>query len=249
MSFRLIAEAWASGVPPIDRLVLVALADWANESGQCWPSMPTIAEKTGVDVRTARRVMARLEAGGCISTIRKPGRGILYTVHPGHAVPPDTLSPRTENTQTPDTLSPNTPRTVSNRDKSVRAKTRPAAASGSRLASDFAPPNEWIEWAMAERGWTAADVSAEADVFRDYWVAQPGAAGRKADWLATWRNWVRRSRRQSSITGGEHGQRTFGDRRGGGAGAARDRGRPLDGFVAALREVQAGGNAHDDGRG
>ncbi|MGR9087307.1 MAG: hypothetical protein ACU841_09570 [Gammaproteobacteria bacterium] len=27
--------------------------------------------------------------------------------------------------------------------------------------------------------------------FRDYWIAQPGAKGRKLDWQATWRNWVR----------------------------------------------------------
>lgn len=28
--------------------------------------------------------------------------------------------------------------------------------------------------------------------FRDYWVAQPGMRGCKADWETTWRNWVRR---------------------------------------------------------
>lgn len=28
--------------------------------------------------------------------------------------------------------------------------------------------------------------------FRDYWVSTPGAKGRKSDWIATWRNWVRR---------------------------------------------------------
>jgi len=35
-----------------------------------------------------------------------------------------------------------------------------------------------------------------ADGFRDYWIAQGGAKGRKADWDATWRNWVRNQRRQ-----------------------------------------------------
>jgi hypothetical protein len=30
-----------------------------------------------------------------------------------------------------------------------------------------------------------------AERFRDYWIAQPGVKGRKADWSATWRNWVR----------------------------------------------------------
>lgn len=31
-------------------------------------------------------------------------------------------------------------------------------------------------------------------VFHDHWRAQPGAKGRKVDWQATWRNWLRRSR-------------------------------------------------------
>jgi general stress protein YciG len=37
------------------------------------------------------------------------------------------------------------------------------------------------------------DVAArrELDKFRDYWIAQPGAKGRKKDWQATWRNWLR----------------------------------------------------------
>lgn len=33
---------------------------------------------------------------------------------------------------------------------------------------------------------------AATDAFIDYWKAQPGQRGRKTDWLATWRNWMRR---------------------------------------------------------
>ena len=36
------------------------------------------------------------------------------------------------------------------------------------------------------------NADAVAAQFRDYWHAQPGAKGRKADWDATWRNWCRR---------------------------------------------------------
>ena len=36
----------------------------------------------------------------------------------------------------------------------------------------------------------------QAEIFRDYWVAQPGVKGRKANWSATWRNWVRRASEQ-----------------------------------------------------
>jgi hypothetical protein len=33
-----------------------------------------------------------------------------------------------------------------------------------------------------------------ADCFVDYWIAQPGAKGRKADWSATWRVWIAKER-------------------------------------------------------
>jgi hypothetical protein len=33
-----------------------------------------------------------------------------------------------------------------------------------------------------------------ADEFRDYWISVPGSKGVKLDWLATWRNWIRRSK-------------------------------------------------------
>jgi len=29
-------------------------------------------------------------------------------------------------------------------------------------------------------------------LFHDYWVAQTGQKAIKADWIATWRNWLRR---------------------------------------------------------
>jgi len=36
-------------------------------------------------------------------------------------------------------------------------------------------------------------VDQELERFIDYWISQPGARGRKVNWQATWRNWLRRS--------------------------------------------------------
>jgi len=77
-----------------------------------------------------------------------------------------------------------------------------AEARGTRLPTDFVMPDDWIEWAMSERAWTRQDAENEASNFHDHWIAKPGKDGRKIDWAATWRNWVRNSRRQA------HGQRT-----------------------------------------
>ena len=35
--------------------------------------------------------------------------------------------------------------------------------------------------------------------FYDYWISKPGAGGRKSDWSATWRMWVRK---ESAATAG-----------------------------------------------
>ncbi|GAB3832838.1 helix-turn-helix domain-containing protein [Dactylosporangium cerinum] len=66
MSIRVMTWVWdnstASGN---DRLVLLAIADNAgDDGGNAWPSLHTLARKTLLDVRTVRRALRRLEAGG-----------------------------------------------------------------------------------------------------------------------------------------------------------------------------------------
>lgn len=60
---------------------------------------------------------------------------------------------------------------------------------GTRLSSDWSPSLADIEFCQTER--PDLEVAITAARFKDYWVAQPGAKGRKSDWQATWRNWVR----------------------------------------------------------
>jgi hypothetical protein len=82
--------------------------------------------------------------------------------------------------------------------KANNAMPKPArseTAKGTRLGSDFELPDDWINWAIGERGWKLADARQEAMAFVDYWAAASGARGVKNDWLATWRNWCRRSDR------------------------------------------------------
>lgn len=73
------------------------------------------------------------------------------------------------------------------------------ATRGSRLPSDWTLPEDWREWATTEllshgAGLPAAMdwVARAADRFRDHWLGKSGKDGVKADWEATWRNWVRR---------------------------------------------------------
>lgn len=77
-----------------------------------------------------------------------------------------------------------------------------AAQRANRLPKTFSVPDDWLEWAVENRGWTYADAAAEAASFVDYWHAKSGRDATKLDWLATWRNWCRNSRRQARQTAG-----------------------------------------------
>lgn len=58
--------AWAQQLPPRVKLVLMSLADAADDHGVCWPSVPTLARKCGVTTRTVRRAIQHLIASGLL---------------------------------------------------------------------------------------------------------------------------------------------------------------------------------------
>jgi hypothetical protein len=67
MSIRLMTDVWDTAVSPATtRLVLLALADQANDEGVCWPFMATIASRAGCGLSTARKACAELENQGLL---------------------------------------------------------------------------------------------------------------------------------------------------------------------------------------
>jgi len=74
-------------------------------------------------------------------------------------------------------------------------------ARGARLALSSLPA-EWRDWANRER--PDLDADATWQIFHDHWIAIAGTRGCKSDWLATWRNWVRR---ETASPGGHNGHR------------------------------------------
>jgi len=76
--------------------------------------------------------------------------------------------------------------------KPLTNKPESSAARGTRLPEDWRPSSEDQEFCRKER--PDLRLSEVAGRFYDYWKAVPGAKGRKIDWSATWRNWVRDER-------------------------------------------------------
>ena len=51
-------------------------------------------------------------------------------------------------------------------------------------------PDEWREYSLKTR--PDLNPASVFEDFKDYWVSMAGSKGVRADWLATWRGWVRR---------------------------------------------------------
>lgn len=109
---------------------------------------------------------------------------------------------------------------------------------GTRLTDDWRPPPDYIAFALTE-GFSEAEAYREADRFRDYWISKTGQQARKADWLATWRNWCRNSKDKRSGASGPSGG--TGGRNGGHADPVRIRNQ-------LIRELTPEDDVSTDGR-
>jgi hypothetical protein len=81
--------------------------------------------------------------------------------------------------------------------KSQPDSTRSSSSSktiGTRLPIDWVLPKAWGDWALAERKDLTADmIRRESEQFKDHWIANANQKnGKKADWKAAWRTWIRR---------------------------------------------------------
>lgn len=71
MSIAVMARVWRDfpGSGGSELLAMLALADWSDDEGRCWPSMTSIAEKTRLSRSQAQRVIHALIDRGYLSVI------------------------------------------------------------------------------------------------------------------------------------------------------------------------------------
>jgi hypothetical protein len=217
MSLRATAWAWTQKAPTHGaKLVLLALADHADEIGLCWPSLERVASMTGLSVRAVRMALRDLEASVMITTDQNRGRGNTsryalcingaavnpakpsgFTPEKEEAVagfdPEENRQMATENRQS---TTQNRQSTTENRKQLPPEPSEPSGtikepsvrARGARLDADWWPTPSDQTFARD----LGLDPMITADSFRDYWTARTGAGASKLDWSATWRNWCRR---------------------------------------------------------
>lgn len=82
MSVRAMTRVWELDLPDSDKIVLLALADCANDEGHCWPSVASLTRKCSKSERTIQAAIKRLVDEGLLLRREVPGKGCNYTVLP-----------------------------------------------------------------------------------------------------------------------------------------------------------------------
>lgn len=85
MSHHLVNLAWQKDLPHAPKIVLLALADFAQQStGECFPSIRVLSAKCGLSASGVRSQIKLLEAADLIGVTDRDGSN-LYRVKLGGA--------------------------------------------------------------------------------------------------------------------------------------------------------------------
>lgn len=184
MSIALISATWELAIPSTEKMVLMCLADYANDDGEnCWPAISTIARKCSKGERTIQGAIKWLAAEGYLIAQERPGRSTAYHLNPRKICTPAKSAPPQKTAQTPADSAPKPPRTTN---------TNTRGAGAMRLPPDWQPKPLPADVAEGVACWKAGAIEREMARFRDWAASAPGSKGVKSDWDATWRNWLRR---------------------------------------------------------
>ncbi len=193
MSIALMSAVWPLEIPPTPKFVLIALADSAWDNGYTYPSIDTLCKRTSFGRTAVIDAVKWLESNGFLRADRDSGRNTRYYVLVDANQSASRTSTGNGPVRLPDPTSPPAgPDPSARRTLTQKNRKEPIDDErASRLTTDSLPP-EWSDYCRQKRPELVPQETWER--FRDYWRSVPGAKGRKLDWAATWRNWVRECR-------------------------------------------------------
>ncbi|MFV1536936.1 helix-turn-helix domain-containing protein [Phaeobacter sp. JH204B] len=229
MSIRVMSAVFESEtLGATERLIMLALADHADDEGRCYPSIARLCQRTGLGERAVQTNIRKLQLQGYVEIIPGAGRNgsNLYFVRPTPAPDapphemhpaPDAPPPRMKCTSTPapdapkpsiTIIEPSLPLVAPQPEKPKKPKTY-------RLPEEWVPDDEYREFAR-ELNLTDADIEEIADDFRTYWTELNTVKSRKTKrgWFQAWRNrcrdvapkFIRNRRMAGQAYPGRHGQ-------------------------------------------
>jgi len=180
------------------RLVLLAIADHQGEIG-AWPSISTLARMVNASERSVQRDIQDLVALGELTvevqnapTNRQYKSNLYWVTLPGVT---ELRSGVTDDASGVTDLASGV--TAGGALTITKPLLKPLLNSY-RLPEDWQPKENDI--LIMKEHFPSIDLKLETHAFRDYWASVAGARGKKADWDATWRNWIRNSYKRHKPT-------------------------------------------------
>lgn len=171
-------QVWRMDLQTSDKMVLLALADAANDEGVTWLAVCSrkegkldLLKKTSLSERTIQASIKRLCEAGHLSRCEKPGRGVIYTVTPANTAPPQPLRPANE-APTPATTAGKPSVTI------IPVSNETVGARQKRVQTFRFVPESWMpspkhgETAASE-GMTAEQMAYQATRFREHEFKKP----------------------------------------------------------------------------
>lgn len=211
MSNKALHWAWELPLRATDKFVLIALADMADEEHSCFPGQKTLAGMVGASLSTVERALKKLENDGLLTRQERRNAsgyktsdryylsvGVALESHPSNRRVGDS-HPSSEG------ISPVIHDDLTRqRDGYIEEEPKEnpqGTPSGSRKRSTRIPEPFMVTAEM--KAWAAqevpgVDLVAHTREFVDYWRGKSGKDATKADWVATWRNWIRKAARWQS---------------------------------------------------
>lgn len=142
---------------PQAKLLLLKLADYANDKGKCWPSISTLSRETELSESTIYRKLGELESANLISRSRGINQ-VFYTLNPCHSDTPNPCQADTPVTVTPLSGCEKTPVrvTVTKKRTIKNLKSRGSLSDFRQFASSLGLPltdGDYLHAHFEENGW------------------------------------------------------------------------------------------------
>jgi hypothetical protein len=151
MSIDVMSAVWKlKDLADSEMLILLAMADWADKEGICWPSIAQLADKTNKSERTIQGAIKAIVSKGHLTRVENPGKGCKYIVHPRSGCAPAETAPPQRATETPAAAAPNTLDTPVTQKTSSSSKARARKAPAFVLPADI-PMDEWRDYEEMRR--------------------------------------------------------------------------------------------------
>lgn len=118
MSVDAMSYVWKTALAGAQKLMLLAIADRADEKGVCYPGIDKLAEKCGIKIRAAQKLISKLEelgelvvevAGGTKTSSGKTNRYYMKKFRDTLKIETPTFGSRGVQTYTPQGVSKRTP--------------------------------------------------------------------------------------------------------------------------------------------